>query len=159
VTKSRSVLSYGEFQGSADISVEDNCLFGRILHIDDVVTYEADSPQELEEAFKTAVDDYLAFCKEEGHNPCKPYKGVFNVRVSPDLHKKIAFLAKKRGMSLNEMVNEALSEKINTESKTAGPVIHNHKYFITLNEQEAYDLEETPQWLEKLQKPKLSLVQ
>ncbi len=159
MTKSRSLLSYGEFQGSADISVDDNCLYGRILHIDDVVTYEADSPQQLEVAFKAAVEDYLAFCEEQGHEPCKPYKGVFNVRVTPDLHKKAAFLAKNRDISLNELVNEALAEKVRSESKATGPVIHNHKYFITLNEQEAYDLEESPKWSGRLQEPKLSMVQ
>lgn len=154
-----NVLCYGEFQGSAEISVEDNCLFGRILHIDDVVTYEASSPQKLEEAFKAAVDDYLDFCKEHGYSPCRPYKGVFNVRVSPDLHKKVASVAKTRGVSLNEIVKEALTEKINTQSKAVGAVIHNHKYFINLKEQDNYDLEDTSKWLEKFQTPKLPMVQ
>lgn len=159
MTKYRSLLSYGDFQGSADISVEDNCLFGRILHIDDVVTYEANSPQELEKSFHAAVDDYLAFCKEQGHKPCKPYKGVFNVRVGPNLHKKLAFLAKKKDISLNEIVNEALSEKVDVESRVAGPVIHHHNHFVTVNNHGSYDLEEATTWSEKAQKPRLAVVQ
>ncbi|MBA2659313.1 MAG: type II toxin-antitoxin system HicB family antitoxin [Nitrosospira sp.] len=159
MTKYRSLLSYGDFQGSADISVEDDCLFGRILHIDDVVTYEANSPQELEKSFKAAVDDYLDFCKEQGHNPCKPYKGGFNVRVSPDLHKKLAYMAKKKDMSLNEIVNEALAEKVDAESRVAGPVIHHHNHFVTVNNHGSYDSEEGAAWSEKAQKPKLSMLQ
>jgi predicted HicB family RNase H-like nuclease len=155
MTKASKLLSYGEFQGSAEISIEDNCLFGQVLHIDDLITYEANSPQELEEAFKGAIEEYLLFCNEEGHAPCRPYKGVFNVRVSPDLHRKAAFLAKNRNASLNEIVNEALTEKINAAGKTATQVIHNHRYFITLKEQEAYNLEDATGWPEGVQKPAL----
>jgi predicted HicB family RNase H-like nuclease len=156
--KRSKVLSYGEFQGSIEVSLEDNCLFGRILHIDDVVTYEADSPQELEKSFRDAVDEYISFCNDNGLSTCKPYKGVFNVRVSPDMHKKAASLARKQGISLNELVNQALIAKINKESKAADTVIHNHnhEYFITVKEQDTYDLEDVSRWLEK---PKLSLVQ
>ncbi len=160
MTKFRELLSYNEFQGSAEISVEDNCLFGRILHINDVVTYEADSPKELEKSFRAAVDDYIEFCKEQGHQPCKPYKGVFNVRVDPALHKKLAFLARRKDVSLNEIVNEALSEKVEAESRVTGPVIHNHSHVVNIiSNHDSYDVEEGAAWSEKSQKPNLGFIQ
>jgi|SRR5690242_4366907 predicted HicB family RNase H-like nuclease len=124
-SKAEKVMSYEGFQGTAEVSLEDNCLFGRILHIDDIITYEADSPKELRRAFEEAVDDYLDFCKSHGHVPDKSYKGTFNVRVGPSLHKQLALFAKKRGIALNELVKEALKEKVGADNKSSNPVVHN----------------------------------
>src|SRR5687768_13952074 len=54
------IMVFGAFQGTVEMSMEDNCLFGRVLHIKDVVTYEARTPQDLEWAFRRAVIDYIA---------------------------------------------------------------------------------------------------
>jgi len=35
------------------------------------------------------VEDYLETCKALGREPQKVYKGVFNVRIEPELHKKV----------------------------------------------------------------------
>ena len=64
-------LSYKGYQGSSECSVEDGCLFGRILFVRDVVTYEGNTVAELEAAFREAVDDYLATCAKIGKNPQK----------------------------------------------------------------------------------------
>ena len=73
--------AYKGFTGSIEISVDDDCLFGKILYIDDLVNYFAKTPKELEIEFKKAVDDYLAFCKSEGVSPNKPFSGSSNVPV------------------------------------------------------------------------------
>lgn len=39
---------------------------GHIADIDDVVTFEAGTLDELEKQFRLAVDDYIEFCKEVG---------------------------------------------------------------------------------------------
>jgi predicted HicB family RNase H-like nuclease len=62
---------------------------------------------ELKRDFEAAVDDYLAELEAKGERP-KPYKGVFNVRTSPDMHRRLASLADARGVKLNALVNEAL---------------------------------------------------
>jgi hypothetical protein len=59
------VLTFGAFQGSVEISMEDNCLFGRILNIKDIVTYEAKTPQELEGEFRKAVIGYMKISSEK----------------------------------------------------------------------------------------------
>ena len=79
-------MNYKGYLGSVEFSLEDNCLFGRLLHVNDLVNYEADSPVLLKKAFKEAVDDYLATCKQLGKEPDKFFKGSFNVRVTPGLH-------------------------------------------------------------------------
>ncbi|MBN3951106.1 MAG: type II toxin-antitoxin system HicB family antitoxin [Nostoc sp. NMS7] len=66
------------------------------------------SVAELKQAFSDSVEDYLDFCRERGEEPDKPFSGKFMVRIDPDLHKKIVFIAKKEGQSLNSLVEKSL---------------------------------------------------
>ncbi|MDR1838643.1 MAG: type II toxin-antitoxin system HicB family antitoxin [Treponema sp.] len=54
----------------------------------------------------------MSWCKEEGVEPEKPYSGKFNVRLSPELHRQIAILAKKKHISLNSFVEKAITDEI-----------------------------------------------
>ncbi|WP_295656047.1 type II toxin-antitoxin system HicB family antitoxin [uncultured Haemophilus sp.] len=110
--KKSNVLTYRGYCGSIESSVEDRVFFGKILCINDLVNYEGSNFDELENAFKEAVDDYLAFCEEEGIEPDKPFSGNFNVRIPPQLHREIAILSSSEGMSLNSIVQEALEHHI-----------------------------------------------
>ena len=73
------------------------------------------SQGEVEREFHEAVDDYLEFCKEVGKEPDKEYKGTFNVRISPELHKKLVNVAMKNGDSLNASVEKAIQGYISSE--------------------------------------------
>ena len=59
--------------------------------------------------FHRAVDEYLALCEEKGEEPEKPFKGSFNIRISPELNKRLFIEAVSRNMSLNSLVQEKLS--------------------------------------------------
>lgn len=110
--------NYFEFKGyvgSVEFSAEDRVFFGKIHGINDLVTFEGCSVDELEEAFKAAINDYLSTCESLGKNPDKIYKGSFNVRVSEQLHYDAALLAKKKGVNLNEVVKAALSYMVEHE--------------------------------------------
>ena len=86
------IFKYKGYIGSAEISVEDECLHGKILFIADLVTYEAEKFSDLKREFEDAIDDYLELCREIGKEPNKTMSGTFNVRVGVDLHKKIALI-------------------------------------------------------------------
>jgi predicted HicB family RNase H-like nuclease len=60
-----------------------------------------------------SVEEYLALCTRNGTQPEKPYKGSFNVRIGADLHRKTAFLAHAKGISLNELVEDAIRHSVN----------------------------------------------
>ncbi|WP_180066243.1 type II toxin-antitoxin system HicB family antitoxin, partial [Acinetobacter sp. YH16037] len=62
-----------------------------------------------EQAFQESVDGYLESCIELNKKPDQPFKGTFNVRISPDLHRK-AVLASSN--SLNKFVSDAIQEKL-----------------------------------------------
>ena len=101
-------LEHRGYFGSVMFSAEDDCLWGKLLGIRDTVAYDGKDIRTIRKNFRDAVDDYLAFCKEEGREPNVPYKGKFNVRVSPDLHRRVATLAERSHKKLNAVVNDAL---------------------------------------------------
>ena len=110
-----NIIEYKGYIGSIEYSPEDKCFYGKLEMIDDLVTFEATSAQELEENFHAAVDEYLETCKMLGREPQKVYKGVFNVRIEPELHKKIYLEALRVGKSLNGFVRDTLSQKVGLE--------------------------------------------
>lgn len=106
--------------GSIDFDLEDGVMHGRILYVNDVITYQGDSLTELKAAFEESVDDYLETCELLSKQPDKPLKGSFNVRIGPDLHKDVARSASQEGVGLNDWVKSAI------EGKLATKVEHHH---------------------------------
>ncbi|MBR5082998.1 MAG: type II toxin-antitoxin system HicB family antitoxin [Prevotella sp.] len=104
-------MTYKGYLGSVAYSEEDNVFFGKIEGINGLVNFEGESVYELKKAFHEAVDDYLAYCKDEGIEPDKSYTGVLNIRITPAIHRQIAMLAKQSGLTLNGYIKEALKEK------------------------------------------------
>ena len=106
------MLDYKGYSGTVEYSMADNVLFGKVLGIKGLISYEGDSVQALKDDFKNAVDNYLEECAEDGVEPQKPYKGSFNVRISPELHRTIALYSASRGQTLNSTVEEALKHYV-----------------------------------------------
>lgn len=95
---------------SAKVEYDDECSVfrGEIMDINDLIVFHADSVDTLKAAFRDAVDDYLEHCLEIGRTPEKPYSGKFSVRISPDLHRRVALFASLSNTSINCVVTEAL---------------------------------------------------
>jgi predicted HicB family RNase H-like nuclease len=102
-------LNYKGYVGSIEASVEDNCLHGRVLHVDAILSYEGNTLQELKADFEQMLDDYIEDCKQQGVPAIKSYSGVFNVRISPETHKALAHKAASEGVKLNQLVSNALT--------------------------------------------------
>lgn len=113
--KLNDVLEYKGYYSRISYDATDKLLHGKIEGINDLITFESDSSTKIESEFKLAVDDYLNFCEDIGVSPDKPYKGTFNIRISPELHKKISFESIRLGISLNQYVKNAIEsyENIN----------------------------------------------
>ncbi|KJH84058.1 HicB [Pseudomonas fluorescens] len=103
-------LQYKGYVGSIEASIEDKCLFGKLLFIRALVSYEGQTVAELEAAFREAVDDYLQTCEQLGQKPEIPCKGSFNVRIGHDLHLAAALAATRQNVSLNDLTRQALNE-------------------------------------------------
>lgn len=107
-----NTLAYKGFVGSVNFSEKDNVFFGKIEGINGLVNFEGESVKELIEAFHQAVDDYLDYCEKEGIVAHKSYTGSLNVRISPEVHSRIAMLAKQMGISINAFIKEALDRQL-----------------------------------------------
>jgi len=107
-----NMLKYKDFYGSVEYSAADECFFGKIIGTADLVTFEGNSVNNLKKAFIEAVEDYLLLCKEVGKEPQKSYKGSFNIRISPELHRAAALIAGKKGISLNTFVEKAIYDEV-----------------------------------------------
>lgn len=59
----KNTLEYKGYVGSLEFSEEDSLLFGKVLGIRSLISYEGESANELLEDFHQAVDDYLSLCE------------------------------------------------------------------------------------------------
>ena len=113
----KNTMEYKGYLGSVEFSEEDEIFFGRVLGIRALISYEGTSAKELIDDFHGAIDDYLNLCAEEGRTPETAYKGSFNVRVSPELHKAAAICAAAQQISLNSFVESALKNFVMMQNK------------------------------------------
>ena len=79
--KTNHTIQYKNYHGSIEVSLEENIVHGKILFIDDLVSYQSDTPSDIYNAFKEAVDDYIETCKSIGKEPQKSFNGTFNIRI------------------------------------------------------------------------------
>lgn len=103
-----ALLKHGDYTARVEFSAEDRVFFGKLDDITDLVSFEGRTVEELEDAFVEAVQDYQALCATTGKKPDKPFKGSFNVRMQPELHRQAALASRERNMSLNQLVVEAV---------------------------------------------------
>lgn len=108
---------------------------GKILFVNDLITFEAGDLKTLQIEFESAVDDYLETCRQLKRSPQKPLSGQFNVRIEPELHQAVSMLAARKGTTLNGMVVQALKACV-AKAEACGPdveVLHKHTHTVTVN--------------------------
>ena len=103
------LICYKNYYGSVHFDQQEEIFFGKIEFIRDLVNYEASEAKSLVQAFHQAVDSYLEDCSNIDKGPDKPFKGSFNVRVDPGLHKAASLYALQHGDTLNGVVRKALN--------------------------------------------------
>lgn len=108
----KDTLFYKDFIGSVHFSADDGLFFGRIEGISDLVSFEGTTVEEIKNAFEEAVEDYIDICKQTGKQLQKSYKGSFNVRLTPELHKKAVQRSLMLGISLNKLVQKAIEREV-----------------------------------------------
>lgn len=108
----KNLLEYKGFAGTVEFSADDEVFFGKISGIRDAITFEADSVVKLKKAFHEAVDDYIQTCAEQKKDPDKEFKGSFNVRVKPKIHRLAVLKSSAMKISLNQFVERALEKEV-----------------------------------------------
>ncbi len=101
-------MNYKDYVAKVEFDPEDHLFVGHIIGIRDVVGFHGESVAELEIAFREAVDNYLAACKELGQAPNKPYSGNLMLRIPAEVHAAVAAAAEASGKSINQWAAKAL---------------------------------------------------
>lgn len=107
-----NTMKYKGYIGSVEFSEEDARFFGKVQGIRALISYEGTDVSSLVNDFHGAVDDYLAYCAEKNVSPEKAYKGSFNIRIPPELHRKAVMYADSKHISLNELVTRAIRDEV-----------------------------------------------
>lgn len=98
------MMKYKGYLGEVTYDAQAKIFHGEVLGLKDIITFQGTTVKELEMAFKESIDDYLSWCKERGEKPEKSFSGNLRIRISPDLHAKLAQAALIQGISLNSLI-------------------------------------------------------
>jgi predicted HicB family RNase H-like nuclease len=103
-----NTMAYKGYTASITLDTDDKIIVGRVLDIDDIISFHGASVAEFECAFQAAVDGYIAACAELGSAPEKPASGKMMLRVAPAVHAAALKAAARNGVSLNKWAEQAL---------------------------------------------------
>lgn len=105
-------MIYKGYYGSVHFDDSELIFYGKIEFIRALVTYEATDARGLRKAFEESVDDYLTTCQQQKIKPELPFKGSLNVRLGPELHRRIAIAAQQKHCSINKLITNTLDRII-----------------------------------------------
>ncbi len=106
------MMEYKSYIGKVEYDDEAGIFHGEVINVRDVITFQGESVQEIRQAFRDSVEDYLEFCAERGEEPEKPFSGTFTIRIPPELHRKIYIQARIADQSLNSWVSETFERAL-----------------------------------------------
>jgi predicted HicB family RNase H-like nuclease len=113
------MMKYKGYTGVIEIDEEAGILFGDVIGLRDVITFQGDTVEEAQTSFRESIDFYLELCAKQGKPPEKPFSGKFMVRISPELHRAVVIEAMTRKISLNSLIDLTLSEAFLTPAASA----------------------------------------
>lgn len=126
-----NTLKYRGYHGQIEFSAEDNLFVGHVSGIQDSLNFHGSSIDEITVSFHDCIDGYLEMCKTFGREPDKEYKGSFNVRISPPLHRSAAIQAEAEGKSLNQFIQEAIEEKLSPGQEIVAIMIDRQETLVS----------------------------
>ena len=107
-----NILEYNGYRASIEFDAESDCFVGTVIGINDNIVFGGVSIAELKQKLKDSIDTYLELCKQKGIEPDREYSGRFNVRISPETHKKAALAAASKHITLNQYVSDVLDASV-----------------------------------------------
>jgi predicted HicB family RNase H-like nuclease len=103
-----TIMHHEGYVAAIELDEEAGLFHGEVINTRDVLTFQGRTLDELKSAFADTIADYVDWCRERGREPERPYSGNFTVRLSPELHRRIALAAARKGKSVNAFVAETL---------------------------------------------------
>jgi predicted HicB family RNase H-like nuclease len=106
-------MTYEGYTASMTFDADDKIIVGRVLDIDDIITFHGESIAEFEQAFHASIDDYIMACEQLGQAAEKPVSGRLMLRIAPTIHAAAIKAAANSGQSMNKWVEHLLSRALN----------------------------------------------
>lgn len=103
-------MTYKEYIAAIEFDPRDNIFVGKIMGIEDSITFHGGTVEELRTDFRAAIDHYIADCAATGHKPLKSASGKLMLRIPPETHAKALAVAKASRKSLNQWAAEVLDK-------------------------------------------------
>ncbi len=107
-----TTMHHDGYVATIDLDEDAGLFHGEVINTRDILTFQGRTLDELRTAFADTIADYIDWCRERGKDPERPYSGNFMLRVSPDLHRRIATAASRAGKSINGYVSDALEKGV-----------------------------------------------
>ena len=107
-----NLMNVDGYHAKIDYDEQTDQFRGEILGLSGGADFYGSSPEELRREFKKSLDVFLEVCKERGIKPRRHFSGKFNLRISSELHEKLAITAEAQGKSLNTLAQEALQRSV-----------------------------------------------
>ena len=105
-----NVMTHKGYAARVEFDADDRIFVGHLAGIRDRVGFHGRTVDELEAAFKEAVDDYLLACEKLGQPPERPASGKLMLRIPPSVHANAIRAAELAGKSLNQWAAQVLGE-------------------------------------------------
>ena len=107
-----NVMTVDDYSAKIEYDPELDLFRGEILGLSGGADFYGKNPKELRAEFKRSLQVFLDVCREKGIEPRRQFSGKFNLRISPELHEKLAIAAQAQGKSINTLAQEALQERV-----------------------------------------------
>jgi predicted HicB family RNase H-like nuclease len=109
-----NVMTYKGYKARVEFDPRDNIFVGRVLGVEDSISFHGETVAELKESFTTAINHYLGDCKATGRKPEKPASGKLMLRIPPEIHAKALIMSRSSGKSLNQWASELFAKAAHT---------------------------------------------
>ena len=103
-------MFYKGYTASMIFDTEDKIIVGRVMDIDDIISFHGESVAEFEANFHAVVEDYVAACAELQSPPEKPASGKVMLRIAAEIHAAALKAAARSGSSLNKWAENAIDK-------------------------------------------------
>jgi len=107
-----NMMTLDGYNAKIEYDAELDLFRGEILGLNGGADFYGKNPKELRAEFKKSLQVFLEVCREKGIEPRRNYSGKFNLRISPELHERLAIAAQAEGKSINALAQEALQQRV-----------------------------------------------
>lgn len=108
-----NTMNYKGYYAKVEFDPRNDVFVGRVLGIEDSISFHGATVRELHTDFKAAIEHYLEDCARTGRKPQKQASGNILIRIAPELHATATVVAQAKGKSLNAWVVDAIKEHVN----------------------------------------------